>query len=215
MTRHPESSAALWFSNPGMAALLWELRRTLAGCHTVLDVGCGEASPLRYLPTLHLTGLDGYAPSLERARAQKTHDAFQAGDVRKVGELLAGKKFDAVVALDVIEHLTKEDGQRMLAGMERLATRRVVIFTPNGFVPQRSQNGDLQEHLSGWEPAEMRQAGYEVLGMHGPKRMRGEYARLRHRPRAVAGLVSLAAHFLLTRLHPEKAFSIYCIKRKQ
>jgi len=215
MARNPESTAKLWLTNPSMAALLSELRQTLAGCQTVLDVGCGDASPLRYLRSAKLTGLDGFAPSLQRALQAKTHDEFQQGDVREVSCLLSGRRFDAVVALDVIEHLTKEDGRKMLAGMESLAAKRVVIFTPNGFIPQRSQNGDLQEHLSGWEPEEMRQLGYKVLGMNGPKSMRGEYARLKHRPRAVAGLVSLAAHYLRTRSHPESAFSIFCVKQME
>ena len=213
MTRRTESAANLWFANPGMAALLADLRRVLRGCETILDVGCGWASPLRYLCDGRLTGLDGYAPSLEKAKELRTHDEFLLGDVREVGGQLAARKFDAVVAMDVIEHLTKPDGHKMLAGMESLATKCVVIFTPNGFVPQHSHDGDLQEHLSGWDPAEMRQAGYEVCGMHGPKGLRGEKAALKYWPRPFWSLVSIAAHYTYTRSCPEKAFSIFCVKR--
>ncbi|MEI9864253.1 MAG: hypothetical protein WDN00_06805 [Limisphaerales bacterium] len=53
----------------------------------------------------------------------------------------------------------------------------------------------MQEHLSGWLPEEMRQRGYQVTGMHGPKSLRGEYASLKHRPKALWGMVSVTAHY--------------------
>jgi hypothetical protein len=199
--------------NPALAALLQELRRNLEGCETILDVGCGELSPMRFLATGRLVGLDGYTPALERAQQRSTHDEYILGDVRLVGEILQDRVFDAVVALDLIEHLPKTDGLQMLESMERLAKKRVIVFTPNGFVPQKSQNGDLQEHLSGWIPEEMRVRGYSVFGMHGPKSLRGEYARLKYRPRPFWGLVSILGHYIYTRTRPEKAFSIFCCKR--
>ena len=71
----------------------------------------------------------------------------------------------------------------MVLDMERLASKLVVIFTPNGFLPQKSKDGDLQQHLSGWTAQEMREHGYNVIGMFGRKSLRGEYHRLVHQPR--------------------------------
>jgi hypothetical protein len=208
-----QNSWAAGCKNPALAALLQELRRNLEGCETILDVGCGESSPMRFLAAGRLVGIDGYAPALERAQQRRTHDEYILGDVRLAGEILKGRVFDAVVALDLIEHLPKTDGLQMLASMERLARKQVIVFTPNGFVSQRSQNGDLQEHLSGWTPDEMRARGYSVFGMHGPKSLRGEYARLKYRPRPFWGLVSVFGHYAYTRTRPERAFSIFCCKR--
>ena len=192
--------------------LLGELRSTLAGCKTVLDVGCGNASPLRFISGMHLTGVDGYARALEEARERRTHDEYVLSDVKKVAEVFPRRRFDACVALDVIEHLEKEDGWRMLEGMQKLATRCVVIFTPNGFMPQKSKDGDLQEHLSGWTADEMRSRGYRILGMYGPKWIRGEYANVKYRPRVLWVLISVSCHYLHTRTRPEKAAAIYCVK---
>jgi SAM-dependent methyltransferase len=200
------------FSNPSLLTLIGELRSTLAGCKTVLDVGCGNGSPLRYLSEMHLTGVDGYGPALDEARQRGTHDEYHLADVKKVADVFPNRRFDACVALDVIEHLEKDDGWRMLESMERLATRRVVIFTPNGFVPQKSKDGDLQEHLSGWTADEMRGRGYRVLGMYGPKWMRGDYHMVKYKPRPLWVLLSLSCHYLHTRTHPEKAAAIYCAK---
>jgi Methyltransferase domain len=198
--------------NPSLSMLLGELTSSLRDCQTILDVGCGCPSPLRVLQGVHLVGVDGYGPALEQARRLRSHDEYFLRDVREIGELMRSRRFDACVALDVIEHLEKEDGLRMLRSMEHLAARRVIIFTPNGFVPQQSQDGNLQEHLSGWTPEEMRALGYRVVGMYGPKRLRGQHARIKYTPRPFWVLVSLAAHYLHTRAHPEKAAAILCLK---
>jgi len=210
------NSFNLWretLPNAALLAFVLELRRQLRDCRTVLDLGCGNCSPLRLVRGPHLVGVDGYAPSLEQARARGTHDEYHLADVRRAAEVLGDRRFEACVALDVIEHLPKVDGWRLLEAMEQLATRRVIIVTPNGFVPQRSRDGDLQEHLSGWLPAEFRARGYHVLGMNGPKALRGEYAALRYQPKAFWGLVSFVAHCLYTRRHPDQAFTLFCVKQ--
>jgi SAM-dependent methyltransferase len=212
MSRQPASILREALPNPAFLAMVLELRGLLAGCGSVLDLGCGELSPARLLRGPRLVGMDGHEPSLSRARARGTHDEYVLGDVRRAGQLFSPGQFDACIALDVIEHLTKEDGWEMLETMERLAARRVVILTPNGFVPQQSHDGDLQEHLSGWEPGELRQRGYRVMGMYGPKGLRGEHAALKYRPKALWGLISVVGHYAATRRRPEKAFSILCFR---
>ena len=65
--------------------------------------------------------------------------------------------FDCVTALDVIEHIKKAEGLRLLEDMERIAKKRIVVFTPNGFLPQSVHNNNpLQIHKSGWKVKEMR-----------------------------------------------------------
>ena len=145
------------------------LRKALDGCEDVLDVGCGKSTNLRWLDVKHSTGIDGYAPDLEEARRQKTHDELILGNVRELNNYFKPGQFDAVIAMDLIEHLTKEDGLRLIETMEKISRRKVIFFTPSGFLPQRHlNNDDLQEHLSGWEAEEMKQAGYQVIGMLGP-----------------------------------------------
>jgi SAM-dependent methyltransferase len=202
-----------WVKNPNLLPLLSEIRSATQGCQTVLDVGCGICSPLRFLPDVHLAGIEGHAPSLEKARAVQTHDEFLLGDVRKVDEVFSGRRFDACIALDVIEHLPKEDGWKMLQSMEKLATKRVVIFTPNGFVPQHSRDGDLQEHLSGWTTEDLRSRGYQVRGMCGPKSFRGEYHVIKYHPRPLWAFLSLLIDSFHTRRNPETAAAILAIKR--
>jgi SAM-dependent methyltransferase len=196
--------------------LVWlAMHRALRDCKSVLDVGCGGNSNLRLLGAQRLAGIDGWAPSVEKARANKTHDEVAQGDVREMDKLFRPGQFDACVALDVIEHLSKEDGLKLAAAMERVAGKTVVFLTPKGFLPQRhTEQSDLQVHLSGWEPAEMRGLGYRVFGMLGPKALRGEYHVLKHRPRAFWAVVSLFCQLVWCRWRPDSAAAILCVKRK-
>jgi SAM-dependent methyltransferase len=190
-----------------------ELRETLKGCESVLDVGCGPASPLRLMGFKRLAGIEGYLPGYEAAKATRSHLELVLGDIRKLGNYFKPGEFDACVALDVIEHLTKEDGLKLMAAMENVASKKVVFFTPNGFLPQRhAENDDLQLHLSGWEAGEMRGRAYRVRGSLGPKCLRGEGHCLKYRPRAFWAAVSLVGHGLFTRWSPQHAAAILCVK---
>jgi hypothetical protein len=54
-----------------------------------------------------------------------------------------------------------------------------------------------------------------VLGLLGPKFLRGEYHMLKWRPKFFWGLVSMVGHLLWTRWHPSQAASILCVKTKK
>lgn len=194
---------------------LW-LRKVLAGAEQVLEVGCGKSPNLLWIGVKNSVGIDGFEPYLEVARAEKLHEKLVLGDVRELEKYFRSGQFDVVIALDVIEHLTKEDGLRMLKSMEAVARQKVVIFTPSGFLPQHSfENNDLQEHLSGWEAGEMKALGYQVTGLLGPKKLRGEMHVLKGRPKFFWGLVSILCHTFWTRWHPAQAAAILCVKTKK
>ena len=200
---------------PGQIVTLLTLRNAIDGCDDVLDVGCGKTMNMRRLGVKHSTGIDGYAPYLDEAKKNNLHDNYVLGDVRDLEKYFKPGQFDTVLALDVIEHLTKEDGLLMMRSMEKIARRKVVLFTPSGFLPQKSyENNDLQEHLSGWEPKEMEQYGYKVIGILGPKSLRGELHTLKGKPKVFWGVISLLGHFLWTRWCPAKAAAILCVKTK-
>jgi hypothetical protein len=200
-------------SDPAEIVVKLAIRKALSGCHSVLDVGCGASPAMRQLGVSRPVGIDGYKPSVDLAKEHNTHDEMVLGDVRELERYFRPKQFDACVALDVIEHLPKADGIKMMQAMEKIAAKKVVLFTPSGFLPQKhTSNDDLQEHLSGWEPSEMAGYGYQVTGLLGPKRLRGEYHVIKKSPRAFWGLISLMEHFIWTRNHPEKAAAILCVK---
>jgi hypothetical protein len=200
-------------SDPAQILVRLALRRALLGCETVVDVGCGVSPVLRQLELPRLVGFDAYAPSIAKAKQLNTHDEFVQGDVRKLAEHFQPKQFDACVSMDVIEHLPKPEGYPYLKAMESIARKRVVVFTPSGFLPQgHTDADDFQTHLSGWEAQEMEALGYRVFGLLGPKKWRGEYHALKGRPKALWGILSLIAHFASTGRNPQKAAAILCVK---
>lgn len=189
------------------------LRRALAGCRSVLDVGCGVASPLAALDLGARTiGLDRCLADLARAGAAGTHDALVCADASSVDRLFTPGSVDAVVALDVVEHLEREAAVALLGRLERVARRRVVVFTPNGFVPQpATPENPWQEHRTGFSPADMRGLGYRVRGMHGLWFLFGAFGECRLRPgalwRRVADATAPAVYLL-----PVLAFGLLCTK---
>jgi hypothetical protein len=129
-----------------------------------------------------------------------------------MGERIAPDSFDAVVAFDLIEHLGRDEGLALLAMMERMARSRVVVFTPNGYLPQEPRDGNpLQAHRSGWTAEDFRRLGYDVHGVHGLRHLRGERGSMRWRPSRFWGVVSDLTQPLVYR-RPSLAFHLLCVK---
>lgn len=184
----------------------------LAGCETLIDVGCGASSPLRGVKAgSHRVGVDAHADSLQRSATNRIHHSYVQADVRKLRDHFKPKSFDAVVALDVIEHLEKNEGWELLAAIESIARRKVIVFTPNGFLAQGADDNPWQVHLSGWTVEEFTSRGYQVWGMHGWKPLRKEYAAIRGRPKFFWNFFSSLTQSLV-RAHPSHAFQLFCIK---
>jgi len=183
------------------------------GCETVLDVGCGLMSPISHHREMfgRLVGVDGHIPSMLAARAAGRHHAYCCINLKDVAAIFKPKSFDCVVALDVIEHFTKDDGRALLESLERIAKKRVIVFTPNGFLPQAAtEDNPYQLHVSGWTADEMRGFGYDVIGIDGWRPLRGEYAEPR-RPRWLTERLSLATERWFES-RPRHAFQILCVK---
>jgi len=200
-------------NDPSQILFKLALRDALSGCESVLDIGCGATPTMRQLGVSQTCGAEGYAPSFNEANRQNTHDRLVQCDVRELSQHFQPRQFDTCIALDVIEHLTKPDGMKLMADMEKIARKRVIFFTPSGFLEQHhASNDDLQEHLSGWEAAEMERLGYRVIGQLGPKSLRGEYHALKRRPAAFWGLVSVVGQCAWSKRHPAEAAAILCVK---
>ncbi|WP_342378863.1 class I SAM-dependent methyltransferase [Myxococcus stipitatus] len=191
------------------------LREALVGsCDSVLDIGCGSGSPLRHI-SQHFSrsvGVDGYSVSIERSRAAGIHQEYHCMDLLEVGKHFAPKSFDAVVALDVIEHFEKPQGYQLLEMMESLARKRVVIFTPNGFLPQDEWDNNVhQVHRSGWEVYDFELRGYRVKGMSGWKPLRGDFAHPRIKPARLGSRLSILTEPFATRF-PQHAFQLLAVR---
>ena len=92
------------------------------------------------------------------------------GDANKIMDIFVDESFDLIIATDLIEHLEKEDGERLLKNLEILLKEKgiIVIFTPCGFLDSEKYQAEivgdnkLLIHRSGWEMSELRKMGYKV-----------------------------------------------------
>lgn len=191
-----------------------ELARVLNDCDSVLDLGCGADSPIQHLPeSVKRVGLDAFEEAIRKSKAKGIHDEYCCADVLDAADIFGKNSFDAAVASDLIEHLPKDQGYELMQMMEKVARRKSVLFTPNGFLKQKTYNNNpFQEHLSGWTPSEMADNGYDVVGMKGAKCLRGEKSKIKYSPVRIVRLTSrISQYFVKNR--PELAFSIMCIKK--
>jgi len=190
------------------------LEEAVGDAESVLDVGCGDRSPVHRFRRRagRLVGVDAHPASIDRSRAAGIHDEYVLADVSTIGDRFAAGSFDAVLAVDLVEHLAAEDGIRLLEAAEAIACKRVVIFTPNGFVRQSAREGNpWQIHRSGWSAGRMRSLGYDVRGVHGLRGLRGEEARIRWRPRRLWHLVSDFTQPVVSHV-PSLAYQILAVK---
>lgn len=184
----------------------------LADATRVLELGCGVHSYLSTMkPRAYSVGVDIYEPSARLAKENGVYDEVLVMNVMEVGSQLPEKSFDVVMAMDLIEHLNKTDGEELLRIMERLARKKVIIYTPNGYLEQGEEYGNpWQRHLSGWTADEMLERGYRVTGWGGLKSLRPQFIITR-KPRIVWRFIqSLTQLYAIS--HPAHAFQILCVK---
>jgi hypothetical protein len=76
--------------------------------------------------------------------------------------------------LSVIEHLEREDGEKLLAELERVSSGLALLTTPVGKCVQRAYDGNpYQEHKHIWSLEELKIKGFNTRGI-GLKGMAGE-----------------------------------------
>ena len=194
------------------------LESAVGDAQTLLDVGCGTNSPIQYFShRLHATGIDLSENAIEASRKKGIHKEYLLVNALELDAVFQPKSFDCVIATDLIEHLEKPDGYRLLDSLERIARKKVIIYTPNGFlkqVPEEVAKNKYQEHRSGWTPEEFVSRGYGVVGIHGLRSLRGETVNLRFKPWFFWQIISILSRpYVLHR--PQKALEILCTKNIQ
>lgn len=144
------------------------------GAKSILDVGCGmlrDGSPPTEDVLLALcsgrnyavTGIDLFPECVRWRNMNGPPGKYMVMDAMDVHTLR--KRFDVIVCHHVIEHLAKDDGERLLGALEGMYDGLLVVAAPAGFVDTSTTHvdgTDLEMRLSGWDIAEFRDRGYYV-----------------------------------------------------
>lgn len=149
----------------GLIATLW---RTLRGVSTILDVGCGEERPIKTLKEAYNRTF-GYSVGLDlrvsvASDAKKVYDDFVVADA--VNLPFRKQSFDATIAIELIEHLTKNEGYKLIEELHRVSKKVIVVTTPSYYfyVPPPSGCPIVRGHTSYWTLEEFKVLGFSVRG---------------------------------------------------
>jgi ubiquinone/menaquinone biosynthesis C-methylase UbiE len=131
---------------------------------TLLDIGCGTGC-LKVFGEHPSTGVDICDDSLNVAKQRGKFQLLLKCDVRNLP--FTEKSFDGVVCTEVIEHLSKQDGYKLIDDLERIARKIVIYTTPWGadLLPRHSFN-PYMNHQCGWLPEEFEERGYKIYPLN-------------------------------------------------
>lgn len=201
--------------------LIYCLNKELKDCDSVLDLGCGSDSPIKHCNIKYSVGVDAHLASLKISEKKNIHSEYIHSEL---STLKLNKRFDAVVMIDVIEHLNKDEGIKVLKLIEKWSKKKIIITTPNGFVFQETvEKNPLQKHISGWSEVEMRKEGYQVRGLAGLKLFRNVnysekninnrkmYSSIKFKPKKLWFIIAGFSQ-LFTYYNPRYAFELFCVK---
>lgn len=144
--------------------------------NSIADLACGRGLPMRKIRARmrvkYALGVDLFEPYLQECKQFSLHDKYLRADIRKLP--LTEKSFDVVIALQVLEHLHKNEAWKVLEKMEKIARKQIIIAVPCGRTYHPAVDGNRwQLHKSSFEPGEFRRLEYKIIRV-GRKEIMGE-----------------------------------------
>lgn len=203
----------VWLHND-YSYLQW-LKRDLADCKRILELGCGRNSPILKIGYGHKTdAVDIWQPYVELHTRQGDYRKCEQADILEMQFADRLGKYDAVVICDVLEHLPKDRvySTGLLDKIEQVARKKVVLFTPNGFVENDEVDGDpYQAHVSAWWPQDYTSRGYKVVGSTGLRWLMGKASLPKYHPYQLFMILIILTQPLVFN-HPKIAWHSYAVK---
>jgi len=132
---------------------------------SVVDLGCGHGSRFKYVneTVKNKIGIEIYKPYLNEAvqKFTKIH-----GNLMEFETLVSEQFYDCAMLIDVIEHLTKCNAEKLLNKLQN-NFNKILIVTPCGFFkqevdPLNKGNDKYQKHLSGWTKQDLKEFNFNV-----------------------------------------------------
>jgi len=191
------------------------LSRELKTGWKIIDVGCGKNSPLKDVSKkLYKVGLDYYPEYIKKAKIKSIHQKYICQNINEIN--LKNNSFDAAISIEVIEHLTKKQGLKLIKNMNNAAKYKIILTTPNGFLPTYagSEDNPQETHVSGWETKDFKKLGFNVKGVNGFKFFwtidKGN--AVIKSPRIIFLPLKLLTE-PISILFPKYAFQLFCVKK--
>lgn len=85
------------------------------------------------------------------------------GDALEILPTLADNQYELVLAIDILEHFTKEMGLIFLSQLKRICSKAVLISTPKVFIPQEVPANPYENHRSLWQQSDLHEQQFTHL----------------------------------------------------
>ena len=142
------------------------LKKNLSGCSSVLDLGCGNFSPIKACNSPFSVGVDVSESCLQESRKLNIHKEYVQADITKIE--FKRQSIDAVIALNVLWDLTRHEGEELLHRMGQWARKKIIITMPNEYAEHGMHgNNLLRGHKSIWSIKKFSDLGFKVHGVSG------------------------------------------------
>lgn len=134
----------------------------------ILDCGSGKGMNgylirvTRDLKGAKLIGLDINKYYMDFCRKHKIYDKLVKHYLPTLP--FVDKSIDFLICTEVIEHLDKDKGKKLLSEIDRVCRGRALVTTPNIFFD--TEPGEEEDaHHSLWTPEDFKKRGYKVCGL--------------------------------------------------
>lgn len=134
----------------------------------ITDLGCGKGINgfiirlSRYLQGAKIIGVEKNEDYINFCNKHNIYDEIINKPLPNL--LFKTKSVELVLCTEVIEHLSRKEGLKLLDEIDRVCKGRVIITTPNMFFPTMPGDAD-DKHLSLWTIADFKSRGYKVYGI--------------------------------------------------
>lgn len=91
-------------------------------------------------------------------------DNLVLGNALDVVELFGEQSFDYVQATEIIEHMPKADGRKLIELLKKVTRKRLLLSTPYAYLeqPEQEDGNPYQVHVCGWMPQEFEEMGLSI-----------------------------------------------------
>lgn len=127
-------------SESGKSSIKWVISK-IPTPKTALDIGCGAGTYAKMFPAFTWTGVEIWAPYVEKHDLSRLYADLHVADVR---EWNPDGKYDICFLGDVLEHMTLDEAKDLVRRAKRWADT-VIVSIPIGHHPQGEFEGNPHE----------------------------------------------------------------------
>jgi ubiquinone/menaquinone biosynthesis C-methylase UbiE len=111
---------------------------------------------------IRIDGIEGFPGYLTPCH-DWAYNRMMIGNALEILPGIATASYDVVLAIDVLEHFTPDDGQIFLAELRRIAKQGLLVSTPKDFHAQDIPANTYENHRSVWTREQLAASGLTLV----------------------------------------------------